>query len=264
MGFDRLTIWTNHPAPNIPTQSIEPHCRKLKVRGGHSQKFNPEWQTEIRFFQPGRQALIELQSALGPRCRTCVRYAEPAADWLANSTADADAIYDFMLERLRVPYMRQPVRFKESTAYFARRSSADGTKAGTNVVMYADRPSKLWPAHQRARFCCHLEYRLQGIEILTQHGLLSLSDCIGFDHHAFWRENLRLFALPKKVELGYQLAACAADVSDTALRKRANLFLDRFRHGNAIVLQDCWRENSMIGDLVTGIDNAPFINGVTS
>ncbi|RQN40814.1 hypothetical protein [Paraburkholderia tropica] len=263
LGFDRVTLWTDHPAPEIPTRLVERHCRKLEVRSGHSLKFNPVWQTEIRVFQPSRQALIELQSALGARRRTCVRYTEPAADWLANNYEGATAVYNFMLERLRVPYMRQPVKFREGTAYFARRKSHDGTKTGTNVVMYADRPSKLWPVHRLAQPCCHLEYRFQGVETLAQYGLLSLSDCIGFDHQAFWREHLRLFKLPSKAELGFHLAANNADVSDTALRKRANRLLDRYRRGDAIVLQDCWRENSIVGDLVSSIDNTPFISGVT-
>lgn len=264
MGFDRLSLWTDHPAPEIPAHALKKHCRKFEVRSGRSQKFNPAWQTEIRVFQPGSQALIELQSALGPRRRTCVRYAEPAIDWLAKNFDAAWIIYDFMLEHFRVPYMRQPVRFKENTAYFARRASSDGTKTGTNVVMYADRNSKLWPSHRLAQPCCHLEYRLQGVETLAQHGLLSLSDCIRFDHQAFWRENLRLFQLPKKVDLGCRLDPDNSNVSDTALRKRANALLDRYRHGGAIVLQDCWREHPVVADLVTSTDNAPFICGVTS
>ncbi|PLZ03037.1 hypothetical protein CY652_06910 [Burkholderia sp. WAC0059] len=263
-GFDRLTLWINHPAPDIPVHVIEPHCRKLVMRSGRSLKFNPEWQTEIKILQPSRCALIELQAALGPRRSTCVRYAEPALDWLTNNYDDAKVIYDFVLEHFRVQYMRQPVKFKEGTAYFARRASHDGTKTGTNVVMYADRVSKLWPARGLDQPCCHLEYRFQGIETLAQHGLLSLSDCIDFDHHAFWRANFPLYKLPKKVELGYRLAPDKANVSDTALTKRANRLLDRYRHGDALVLQDCWRENPIISDLVTSIDNAPFIGEVTT
>ncbi|CAE6706324.1 hypothetical protein [Paraburkholderia nemoris] len=264
MGFDRLTLWTDHPAPDTPSRALQQHCRKLVVKSGRSLQFNPAWQTEIKIFQPGRQALVELQAALGPRCRTLVRYAEPAIDWTASDYDDAEVLYYFILEHLRVPYMRQPVKFKEGTAYYARRASRDGTKTGTNVVMYADRPSKLWAARRLALPCCHLEYRLQGVETLVQHGLLTLSDAIDFPHQAFWGENLRLFSLPKKVELGYHLAPDNANVSGTALTKRANRLLDRYRHGEAIVLQDCCRELPIVGSLVTSVDNAPFIGGVTS
>ncbi|WP_133647764.1 hypothetical protein [Paraburkholderia flava] len=263
MGFDRLTIWTDHPAPDIPVDAIQQHCRKLEVKDDYSLAFHPVWQTEIKIFQPSRQALIELQRALGPRRRTTVRYAEVALDWLANHRSAAQVIYDFVLERLHVPYMRQPVVFEEGTAYFARRSSVDGSKNGTIVAMYADRVSDLWPAHQLPLPCCHLEYRLQGAETLAQYGLLSLPDCIGFDHQAFWREHLRLFRLPKKLDLGYRLAPENTDVSKEALRKRANRILDHYRHGDAIVLQNLWRENPVIDDLITRIDNSPFINDVT-
>ncbi|WP_281718922.1 hypothetical protein [Pandoraea apista] len=263
MGFDRITVWTDHPAPDIPVHLIKQHCRDVTVRNCNSQKFHPLWQTEIYVHQPTRQALVELQSALGAGRRTSIQYAEVAIDWITRDCVAAGFFYDFVLEHLRVPYMRQPVRFEEGTAYFARLAARNGKKVGTNVVMYADEPSKLGAPALVDQPCCHLEYRFHGIETLAQHGLLSLSDCVDFDHHTFWLENLRLYVLAKKVELGRRLAPDGTLVSDVALTKRANTLLDRYRCGDVVVLQDLWCEQPLIAKLVTRIDNSPFIRGVT-
>lgn len=263
MGFDRITVWTDHPAPDIPVHLIKQHCRDVTVRNCNTQKFHPLWQTEIYVHQPTRQALVELQSALGPGRRTSIQYAEVAIDWITRDCVAAGFFYDFVLEHLRVPYMRQPLRFAEGTAYFTPRASSNGKKVGTNVVMYADEPSKLDASSLVDQPCCHLEYRFHGIETLAQHGLLTLPDCVDFDHQVFWRENLRLYMLPKKVVLGRRLASCTAQVTDAVLTKRANTLLDRYRCGDVVVLQDLWREQRLIAKLVTRIDNLPFIRGVT-
>ena len=261
MAFDRLTFWIDHPAPDIPSSLIKRHCGGLQVRNCYSLPFHPAWQTEIAIFQPGHRALIALQHAIQTRHRTRLGYAEAALDWLVDDYVSAQALHQFMLGHLRVPYMRQPVWFEQGTAYFARLAAADGTKNSRNVVLYADRESKLWPAGRRRSPCCHLEFRLDGVGTLAQHGLHTLSDCIEFDHRAFWKDNLRLFRLPSKVELGRQLAPLPQErrVSGTALAKRANRFLGRYRHNETFVLQNCWRDNPTIADLVTVLDNTPFI-----
>ncbi len=264
MGFDRITILVDHPAPEISHRKITQHCRKLEILDSNSQKYHPGWQTIIRLYQPTRRALIELQAQLGPRCRTYVRYAELAFDLITSGFRSSGIIHDFMLEHFRLPYVRQSVWFEKGTAYFARRASSDGKKVGANFVIYSDKPSKLKRFRDKGQPCCHLEYRFQGVEMLAQHGLLTLSDCIDFDHQAFWRDNLRLYMLPKKVELGRRLDPRGTQVSDTALTKRANTLLGRYRYGEAVVLQDLWREQPLIAKLVKPIDNSLFIRGVTS
>jgi hypothetical protein len=259
MAFDRLTLWVDHPAPNIRISRIAPHCTKLEVRGCFSLPFHPVWQTEIRVFQPCRQALIELQHALGTRHRVRLGYAELALDWLVEDRDAAEVLYRFVLKYMRVPYIRHAVTFKEGTAYFARRAGSDLAKSARNIVLYADKPSKLWPARQLNSPCCHLEHRLQGVNMVAQYGLLSLADCIGFDHRAFWTEHLRLFRLPSKVELGRWLNSESADVSGTALAKRADRFLGQYFHNDVFILQNCWRENSDIASVVTPLANTPFI-----
>ncbi|MFM0504284.1 response regulator [Paraburkholderia caffeinilytica] len=264
MAFDRLTCWIDHPAPDIPIAQIKPHCADLKVLNCRSSQFHPVWQTQVQILQPGRQALIELQRAVGARYRVRLSYAEPALDSLVNDRNAAETIRLFMLKHLRVPYMRHAVRFEQATAYFARRASTDGKKTARNLVLYADGTSKLWPLRELKSPCCHIEYRLQGVDTLAEYGLLSLTDCIRFDHQAFWTENLRLFRLPSHVQLGRWINPKTGDVTDTALANRAKRFFARYSHGDAFVLQDCWRETPRIAHVLTPVDNKLFFANVTS
>lgn len=258
-GFDRLTCWIDHPAPDIPVPLVRRYCGEMTITNCYSRPFHPVWQTEIKIFQPSREALIELQRALESRHRIRMGYAELAFDWLVADRNAADTLYRFIVKHMRVPYLRHAVTFEEETAYFAPRAADDLSKNVRNVVLYADRPSKLWGARQDRSPCCHLEHRFHGVDTLAQRGLLSLEDCIRFDHRAYWTEHLRLFRLPSKVELGRWLNPDSIDVSGTALAKRADRFLDRYSHGDTFVLQDCWRGNPSIANVLTPIDNAPFL-----
>ncbi|MBJ9732222.1 hypothetical protein I5695_25920 [Burkholderia cenocepacia] len=258
-GFDRLTCWIDHPAPDIPVSLVQQHCGEMTITNCYSLPFHPVWQTEVKIFQPSREALIELQRALRSRHRIRMGYAELAFDWLVADRDAADMLYRFILKHMRVPYLRHAVTFEEGTAYFAPRAADDLSKNVRNVVLYADRPSKLWAARQDRSLCCHLEHRFQGVYTLAQRGLLSLEDCIRFDHRAYWAEHLRLFRLPSKVDLGRWLNPDSIDVSDTALAKRTDRFLGRYSYGDTFVLQDCWRGNPSIASVLTPIDNAPFL-----
>lgn len=262
-GFDRLTFWVDHPAPDIPVSRVQRYCGDVTITNCYSLPFHPVWQTEVKILQPSREALIELQRALESRHRIRMGYAELAFDWLVASREAAYVLYRFIVKHMRVPYLRHAVTFEEETAYFAPRAAHDLSKNVRNVVLYADRPSKLWAARQDRSPCCHLEHRFQGVDTLAQRGLLSLEDCIRFDHRAYWTEHLRLFRLPSKVKLGRWLNPDSIDVSGTALAKRADRFLDRYSHGDIFVLQDCWRENQSIANMLTQIDNALFFMDVT-
>lgn len=258
-GFDRLTCWVDHPAPDIPVPLVRRYCGEMKITNCYSRPFHPVWQTEVKIFQPSREALIELHRALESRHRIRMGYAELAFDWLVADRNAADMLYRVVLKHMRVPYLRHAVTFEEGTAYFAPRAADDLSKNVRNVVLYADRPSKLWATRQDRSPCCHLEHRLQGVDTLAQYGMLSLEDCIRFDHRAYWAERLRLYRLPSKVELGRWLNPDSIDVSDTALTKRADRFLGRYSYGDTFVLQDCWRGNPSIATVLTPIDNAPFL-----
>lgn len=258
-GFDRLTFWVNHPAPSIPVHEIEHHCAKLNVVTGRSLPYHPMWQTQVDVFQPSDKALTLLAAAMGTRHAVRLSYAELAIDWLADTRTAAYSLRNFMLAHLHMPYLRHNVAFKRMTAYFAPRADQHAEKKARNVVLYADRTSKLWPAHELKSPCCHLEHRLHGVGTLANQGLLTLADFAQFDHRAFWAENLRLYCLPKMAELGRWLDPDNADVSPAALRKRANVFLNQYRHNEIFVLQNLWRDVREIANVLLPLTNELFL-----
>ncbi|MCT7313290.1 hypothetical protein N5J06_20135 [Ralstonia sp. CHL-2022] len=260
IGFDRLTFHVDHPAPNIPASEIELHCTKLNVITGRSLPYHPIWQTRVDVFQPSNKALSLLAKAMGTRHAARLSYAEPAIDWLVDNDDAAYSLCKFFLEHLHVPYLRHDVAFFKETAYFAPRADQHAEKNARNVVLYADRASKLWPAHELKSPCCHLEYRLHGVGTLANQGLLTLADCVQFDHRAFWAENLRLYCLPKMAELGRWLDPDNIDVTDSALRKRANVFLDQYRHHEIFVLQNLWRDVPETADVLLPVANELFLD----
>ena len=258
-GFDRITLWVDHPAPHVPVSKIKRCCADLKVNEGSSLLFHPVWQTKIELFQPSCGALSALDEALGTRHRTRLSYTELAIDWLVGNRTAAYTVRNFLLAHMYVPYFCHDVAFMGTTAYFAPRTESSWAKRARNITLYDDYLSKLWAVRQLHSPCCHLEYRLQGVGTLADYGLLTLSDSIQFNHHAFWRTHLRLHCLPKMVELGRWLDPDRANVSDAALRKRANLFLDQYRHNGTLVLQDCRREHPEIDDMLLPLSNAWFL-----
>lgn len=259
-GFDRLTFWVNHPEPHIPASEIERHCAKLNVVTGRSLPYHPMWQTQVDVFQPSGTALSLLATAMGSRHAVRLSYAEPAIDWLVDTPTGAYSLSKFFLGHVRVPYLRNSITFKEMTAYFAPRADQRADKNARNVVLYADRTSKLWPAHELKSPCCHLEHRLHGVGTLANQGLLTLADCAQFDHRAFWAENLRLYCLPKMAELGRWLDPDNADVSPAALRKRAKVFLNQYRHNEIFLLQNLWRDVPEIDNILLPLSNELFLS----
>ena len=259
VGFDRITFWVDHPAPDIPVNEIKRHCADLTVNDGKSVLFHPVWQTEIEIFQPSREALSLLAEAIGTRHRAQLSYAELAIDWLVANRAAAYATRNFLLAHMHVPYLRHGVTFIDTTAYFAPRADRNSMKRARNVALYDDRTSKLWPARQLRSPCCHLEYRLHGVGTLADYGLLTLADCADFDHRAFWAEHLHLCQLPKMAELGRWLDPSHAEVSDATLRKRAAQFLEQYSHRDIFVLQDCRRANPDIDKLLRPLSNDLFL-----
>ena len=259
-GFDRVTFLVDHPKPDIPASEIERHCSRLTITVGRSLSYHPMWQTTVDVFQPSDTAFSLLATAMGTRHATRLRYAELAIDWLVDTPTDAYSFRRFILGHVHVPYLRHNVGFAGMTAYFSPRTDQDTKKKNArNIVLYADRTSKLWSARQLHSPCCHLEYRLQGAGTLAAYGLLTLADCAHFDHHAFWAKNLRLYHLPKMAELGRWLRPDSVDMTDAALRKRANLFLSQYRHNETFVLQNCWRDAPGIDKLLQPLPNELFL-----
>ena len=259
MGFDRVSFVMDHPSPDIRLPLIGRHCNSITLKPCEPQKYHPMWQSHVDLFQPSAQALNLICQFIGNRYRVSLNYAEIAIDFLTETSGDAAEVHRFMLEHMTVPYLRHDVTHMGGTAYFAPRSMSSGTATPHNVVIYSDRPSKLRSVAYLCQPCCHLEHRLVGLAEMENHGFFSLTDCAQFDHEAFWHKNLHLSQLPAKVDLGRWLDPENSNVSGTALRKRADKFLDAYRYNGTLILQDCLHDNGDLKPLMRSIKSADFL-----
>jgi hypothetical protein len=256
-AFDRITVWIDHPAPDISLQHIGRYCGGDPViEGCKSLPGHPMWQTEIRLFQPAPKALCILREALGGNASK-VTYAEIAIDWITCDSGDALKLQNYLLRHLRVAHLRHVVLFHVDTAYYGPRSSSHLERRHHNVVLYSDMPSKLWPTATAGRPCCHLEHRFSGIDACRAVGLNTVSDCALFDHRAFWSQHLTLFDF-RKTDIG-RVVAPDPSVSDSMLRMHADTFLKKHTHDGNLVLQNCVLSNRKIVRVLKPLDQQHFV-----
>lgn len=243
-GFDRLSLWLDHPAPVLPVAALEKHCGKVIINTNRAFRYHQLWQSCVTLFQPDRKALRLLQRAVRKgRYRSCPWYVEIALDCITATTQDAITVRDFHLRHMLVPHCRDEVTcFKKATFYYRRRTvrinDEQWRKAPHVPVLYADKKSKLLARTYKGQPCCHLEHRFFGADALSRIGIHCAGDFAEFSHAAFWRAHLTLARLPSKADIGRFLAPARTDCSGTALRKRADKFLAPYFLEGVQVLQN--------------------------
>jgi hypothetical protein len=254
-AFDRITIWLDHPAPDLPVKQIKAHCGKPPlISDGKSHRHHPLWQCEMSLFQPTEPALQIVRDAL-VGIISKVTYVELASDWITGSRDDALELQHYFLRHLRITNIRQPVKFDTETAYFNRRASKQRERCNINAALYADKPSKFTSG---SRACCHLEYRLSGMSACRGVGLNTVADCASFEHSDFWSRHLTLFDFSSKVALG-KIVAPKPEVSDVALRKHAKQFLLANSYEGRYILQNCVLSNRKVLRALHPIDHRHFL-----
>jgi hypothetical protein len=173
--IDVVAVCLDH-APSAPDLAAFDRRRYRVWRPRPQHRFR---YTLIFFFQPTPDTLDAIDRHGWPLC-----YVELALDWLiANHAARTEAATFF--RRHFVHPRSGDLRIVGHSSYTRAR------KSRTNVVMYADRPSKL---DDRSR-CVHVEYRIRGRAKLRAAHIHSAADLIAFDHRRLWRELLRFYDL---------------------------------------------------------------------
>ncbi|MFM0191365.1 hypothetical protein PQR25_36770 [Paraburkholderia nemoris] len=259
-GFDRLTIWIDHPSPDLPVEDIRKHCGNISVMPCKSVKYHNVWQTQIELFQPSSTALKALRNTTGHRYRTKLSYAEIALDWITSDEAQARELWTFFVTHFKLQSSRHHVQFFGDTAYYKPRSVEQSGRNACNLVVYPDRPSKLNVPNTVGKPCCHLEYRLSHPAMIGKvASLFTVADCVAFDHQRFWQQHLTLFEIPSKADLGRILQRNKAHTSEAAHRKRAATFLDKRTHDGIYALQDCVLDFEVVSRILKPIDNHHFL-----
>lgn len=256
VGFDRITLWVNHPDPELPKFALERGDDKVSVQT-RSVTFQSRWETKLEILQPSAEELNALTNALRGKCATKIPYAEIAIDWITDSGADAAQLQQYVLQHFRLRYSRYGVRLEKDTAYYGPRAEKPHGKRQRNVTVYADSPSKLAAGNNQP--CCHLEYRLTSPE-LARIGLFTVGDCAGFDFTWFWSKHLDLVRISSKEDLGRILAPRKRTLSGSALRQRADLFLAEHAYQDGYVLQECLQQWPAIKKILEPVDNRHFLD----
>ena len=229
-GYDRIRLWIDQPELPVSTDYFDQHCTEFVV-SLEQMHFNARWKLKLDIFQPTITFLERLLKVLGSEIATHIVYVELACDTTARSQAQAQQWQHQFLTSAKLKYQQQPVVTYEGTDYFGRRN--DGTSwRGQVMAVYSDKPSKLNNAQPEwdALPCLHIEQRVSGSNALATCNIVSLHDLIRLDISQFFDDHVRIYSLPYLTELGRLLARIAkanTDVSPTALRKRANKWLEQ-------------------------------------
>ena len=271
-AYDRILVALDTPTPDLPIKQLQKLCRgeTILVRG--ARPFDALYVSRVELFQPQPEAirlLNDIVESKGYAAR--VERVEVACDLISASREDTNALGAWILAHVTVPNMSHSVVTRKRTYYYARATTEaheardDATadenntpkrkarKVERNFVLYFDRRSKL-AGPWRKRRCVHIEFRFRGQRTLEGKGLSTLADLAAFDHPAFWRQELKLRRFVSKAKLGRWLDRDNADVSGTALRKRANVFMSDNQIAGRFVMQKALQEDPSLREVLLDVD----------
>lgn len=149
-----------------------------------------------------------------------------ALDLLAHNTCSSDDIRRHIEKRLlptrrprsmvRGRYDRHPkpsvINFEETTYYFR------GVSSGVEVALYSDSHSKTGFGWE----CCHLEFRVKGLNALKASSLASLKDAYSLDHRKFWDSTLEFWRTPNAEALARRSNKAARSRTESSLGTEKN------------------------------------------
>jgi hypothetical protein len=117
-------------------------------------------------------------------------------DLLTDSRQDAKALQRFFVRHL-MPHRRpsEAIHWIKTTAYFGFNHA--NHSPGVSVAVYGDRDSKAAGSP-----CCHIEWKVKGAAPLRARSLRNAAELLVLDHRRFWREALRVVAVPTIESLG--------------------------------------------------------------
>jgi hypothetical protein len=179
---DCLRGWAREPFTRSDLAYLRQQCSDLYAPAPCRRRWHrdPSEQQYFDLKQPTDAAL----HYLGDRGDHISNYSEFALDWNFAEEEESEHAKSFLNQFLVKRWHRasQGIRFVEGeTRYTAAQQAA------TNLVSYADRPSRI-----TGEPCVHIEFRVRGQRRLERLGIRSAKDFVSFDHHGFWKQRLLL------------------------------------------------------------------------
>jgi hypothetical protein len=178
--FDALRFAITHPPAEAQIARLIKHAQFVTVRPN---TWPRDWETILTIVVPDAHALQTLAAMPG----LIPREVEIALDLTVEKADDARVLHALIDAHFVQPWHgKQEVEHTWGTTYTGKK------KPGHRFVAYSDRRSKIRDAP-----CLHFEGRYQGAAALGAIGIGHPRDLLSFDHTAFWRKNLRLFAVDR-------------------------------------------------------------------
>lgn len=176
---------------------------------------NGFWIYKITIHQPTVNALNLLELAVS-EIRARVLEVHIALDLATNSFSDAMLLQNFIEARLIIgSWVRKPVERVRRTTYFNA-----NTRAGSEVVLYSDRKSKL--ELDDTVPCLHIEWRVIGKRTLDKFQFDELPNLMKLDHQKFWEKQLALWVPPSITKLARARNKAAGSRSKASVGDEVN------------------------------------------
>ena len=245
---DSVAVWSPRILQDYERDTLESLCGSLFFPDNPKlMPFHPEWQCRYTLHQPTPKALTYLHEITGGTY--LINHVALALDYITQSLSDAELVHDFFVRHL----VKRGRGKQKTCGYKNTHYSSQEAWVNNNIAMYADKPPKITGGS-----CCHLEWRSNKKDPVEKHGINSLLDLIDFDHHAFWKKNMRLREL-NIIKIG--------KVPSNNQRMRKTLMISRgklpptnqFKRHAEILIRSCQRSNISycIQDVLDGI---PFVD----
>jgi hypothetical protein len=171
--IDKVGLRIVTPLSQAEMAKLRRHCkvRELDSLPGEEQL--------LHLFQPPDRAL----RMLARRNDVFITRVEFALDWTFADPQQRDRAWRiFCSYSFKKHHCPRKIKVFKGTRY------TDPRRAATNLIAYADRPSKA----TGDAYCVHIELRLTREVPLVRAGIESVRDLIGFDHRNFWRPRLHM------------------------------------------------------------------------
>jgi hypothetical protein len=182
--IDCVHAWVPRPFALQERAWLKRHCRWVRALPRRKRWDRHRYRQYLDLKQPTDVALHYLANINN----VLVNYVEFALDWTFRYEDERDAATDIVNAHMIKRWHResQGIRFVKATTRYTA-----GRHASTNLVSYADLPSRM----TGELACVHIEYRVRGQRTLRRMGISSPKNLVNYDHHAFWKQRLCMRAI---------------------------------------------------------------------
>lgn len=195
--FDRVRFYTDSRTSIKDLETLESLNKKNKVEF-IALPHHEHLTKQVELFQLNDQLLTELAKGYYAFGDYAINYVEIACDFLLRTKKQKKALKKFFDRHLVYKSERAS---KSKTGYYFNNHKGSlyyaSKEKKKRFVVYSDKASRT----HTSKHCLHLEFRIDGLGQVKQHGVYTFNSLLAFDHEAFWGNSLGLLK-PNFTKLG--------------------------------------------------------------